>query len=197
MAIVGWDIENYKRCRQYTEGGSMLMLGNQDWPHEMAYQWLKQAYNKNKPWIEEPWKLVFGVTAYSTVDMDGGDLKRDLDLPHVDLDQGWDTVMNIGTIEHCWNVHQAYSTAARMVRVGGYYIGHAPVKGFANHGINITTARAIAQFFINNGFELCEEWQQDRQEGTIQWLIVKKLRHVTEFTMPKQIWVEGVDGGVV
>jgi hypothetical protein len=185
MAFVGWDVVNYRRCRPYTDGGSMLMLGNQLWGENVASTKI------------EPWREVFGVTSYQTLDMDGGDLQRDLDYPHEDLDQGWHTVMNIGTLEHCWDAHQAYSTAARMVRVGGYFIGHAPVRGFYQHGIHCTEARAISAFFIKNGFELCEEWQQDRGgENLIQWLIVRKQQHRTVLEKPKQIWVNGQDQGI-
>jgi hypothetical protein len=179
MAMVGWDIENYRRCRPYTSGRSMLMLGNQFWSRD----------------VPDAGEL-FGVTSYQTLDMDSGDIKRDLDTDLSDLDQTSDIVMNIGTLEHCWNAHQAHINAARMVRTGGYYIGHAPVRGYFDHAVHITDHRAIQAFFAKNGFAIQEHWLAGNPENAIYWMIAQKLEHRKEFLAPKQIWVNGQDQGI-
>ena len=182
MTMVGWDIPNYSRAKPYTQGRSMLMLGNQYWPVGGDVAQHDQLY---------------GTISYETLDMDGGDIQRDLDTDLSDLSEKWGVVNNIGTLEHVWNQHRAYSNAALMVKTGGYYLGHHPVTGFAGHGIHITDHRAIRRFFELNGFEVQDDWMQSRGEGSIYWIIAQKMVHVTDFSCPKQIWSNNQDVGIV
>ena len=182
MGMVGWDLGNYARCKPYTEGKTMLMLGNQYWPAGGDVPLHDQTY---------------GTTHYATLDMDNGDIQRDLDTDLSDMQESYDIVNNIGTLEHVWNVHQAYSNAAMIVKTGGYYLGHHPVSGFEGHGIHITDKRAVRKFFENNGFEIVDEWMQDRGNPSwIYWFIARKLEHRTTFVCPKQIWQNDVDAGI-
>jgi 2-polyprenyl-3-methyl-5-hydroxy-6-metoxy-1,4-benzoquinol methylase len=160
---------HYDRLRPYCLDKSMLMLGNQ--------------YSKMGTAQE-----IFGVNEYKTIDPDGGDYTTDIqgDLSH--FDESWDVVFNLGTIEHVWDVHQAYSNTARLVKVGGYYIGHAPVENYNNHGIHVTNSNAILKFFELNGFELVEHWTSD---SLILWHVAKKISHQTEFVRPQQVWIDG------
>jgi len=155
------------------------MLGNQFWSSDV-------------PAKERLWQL----KSYTTLDLDGGDLKLDLDFDQPQLDQRWDVVINLGTLEHVWDVHQGYSTAARAVKLGGYFMGHAPCEGFAGHAVNITSKEAIRRFFEFNGFEIIDEWVQARKEGRIHWIIAHKLEHRRDFSKPKQIWQSGRDAGI-
>jgi hypothetical protein len=177
--MVGWDIENYLRWGQHTQGADILMMGNQEWSSDV-------------PSRDFLWRC----RSYTTLDLDGGDLALDLDHPQPELDQQYDVVMNIGTLEHVWDVHQAYSTAARAVKTGGYYMGHSPCEGFPNHGINITTRHAVRLFFEINGFQVVDEWIQGNPgESRIHWIVAHKQEHRTEFAKPKQIWQSGQDAG--
>jgi len=163
----------YTKLRPYCTG-KMLMLGRQDSEIGDA-------------------QTVFGSTEYKTLDLDNGDYNVDLqdDLSH--MDQQWDTVFNLGTIEHVWDAHKAYSNAARMVKVGGYFIGHAPVENYNNHGIHVTNADAILSFFKLNGFEIVETWKSD---STLLWHVARKISHQTLFTPPQQVFTWGKDDGI-
>lgn len=161
-------IDHYDRCKLYCTG-KMLMLGNQD---------------SNVG----PEKEFFQCEEYKTLDPDRGDFPIDIQGDLSSMDQMWDTVFNLGTLEHVWDVHKAYSNSARMVKVGGYFIGHAPVENYNNHGIHVTHSEAILKFFSINGFEIIDSWKSD---SVLLWHIAKKITHQTEFIRPQQVWSNG------
>ena len=165
--LIEKDIFNYQKIKPYCKG-SMLMLG-----HQLSE-------------IGDP-KEFFECCEYKTLDPDGGHYQLDLNSDLSFLDHSFDVVVNIGTIEHVWNVHQAYSNAARMVKVNGYYIGHAPVENWPNHGMHITTADAIERFFELNYFTVLDSWK----DVDIHWMIAKKTLHTTHFRYPQKIWDRG------
>jgi len=166
--IIAKDLLHYNRIKPYCKG-SMLMLG-----HQLSE-------------LGDP-KELFECTEYSTLDPDCGNYKLDLNSDLGFLDHKFDIVFNLGTIEHVWNVHQAYCNAARMVKVNGFFIGHAPVENWPNHGMHVTTADAIIRFLELNSFKVLETWKSD---NVIHWVIAKKLLHITNFSIPQQIWDSG------
>ena len=135
-----------------------------------------------------PAKEFFQCEEYKTLDPDRGDFPLDIQGDLSSMDQMWDTVFNLGTLEHVWDVHKAYSNSARMVKVGGYFIGHAPVENYNNHGIHVTHSDAILKFFSINGFEIVASWKSD---SVLLWHIAKKITHQTEFIRPQQVWSNG------
>lgn len=164
-------LEHHRRIRKHARG-RMLMLGNQE----------------NKTGIEA--KELFGISEYSTLDPDGGDLTLDLGNP-IALDQAYDTVFNLGTIEHVWDVHTAWSNAARMVKVDGHFLNHSPVAGYRDHGIHVTEEAFIRQFFLINGFFIADAWTTDSARGRLAWMVARKVEHTTEFQKPQQTFKHG------
>lgn len=176
MCLLEQQIMYYEKLKPYTTGGRMLMLGNQ--------------YNHTK---KNPNEL-FGTTEYKTLDPDEGDYLNDVQSDLSFMNQQWDSVFNLGTLEHVWDIHTAYSNAAKLVKVGGYFIGHAPVENYPNHGVHITHKDAIKTFFSINGFQHVMEFSYvvpGLDGGRILWHIEQKIEHVTEFKRPQQIWVKG------
>ena len=175
--------EHYKhhdRMKKYC-AAPMLMLGNQE---------NKGGYS-------------FGIP-YLTLDPDGGDFKIDLNYPVKGPAAGpWATVYNLGTIEHVWNVNQAFISVARMISFGGHYLGSHPVGGYEGHGIHVTDWKMIREFFTLNGFEIREEWFHDI-DGTENGEPVRgsgrsacyacaaqKVKDVEAFRLPQQTFVNG------
>lgn len=141
----------------------------------------------------------FDVESYTTLDPDGGDLRRDLSSDLSDLFGRFACVFNLGTLEHVWDVHAAYSNAARMVRPGGVFIGHAPVGGWEQHGVHVTGERFILEFFALNGFSINEHWLVS-QPGTGRrrpngrqtlWTMATKITEVECFSAPQQVFERG------
>lgn len=145
----------------------------------------------------------FGVDSYTTLDPDGGDLPLDLsgDVSH--LFGRYDCVFNLGTIEHIWDAHAAYVNAARMVKLGGVFIGHSPVGGWERHGVHVTDEKFIRAFFRGNGFRIDAHWlalQDGRPIGDVLrgggcqtlWMVATKLSEVERFVPPQQVFRNGM-----
>lgn len=80
----------------------------------------------------------------------------DLNLPlPTELHEAFDIVLDGGTVEHCFNIGQAFMNVAQAVRVGGYIVHTNPVSCF-NHGFWNLSATAYHDFYIQNGFEVLE-----------------------------------------
>ncbi len=190
--IVKDHIPSYDRLRPYCQA-PMLVLGNQQNPARYQFP-----------------------CAYQTLDPDGGDIEVDLSAdihtahagdqviegPYLERFQ---TVFDLGTLEHIWDTHAAYVNAALMVKLGGHFIGHAPVAGWEGHGIHITSPVAIHQFFSLNGFDLIETWKTTANGGAwdgplarnmgksiILWYVVRRARRVDVWRRPSQVYVNGV-----
>ena len=178
MALVTWHNTHYQRLRPYCENRTMLVLGH----HKMdCYPPEQQSYN-----------YIFGCSSAQTLDLDGGDLRLDLeDGDFTEYRQSFDVVLNIGTLEHVWDAHTAHCNAASMVREGGYYIGHAPVKGYYAHGHHVTWDKSILAFFAKNGFSHRDSWLLEEIQGSILWHVEQRNTVVSHWLKPKQIWVNG------
>lgn len=184
--IVREHIPSYRRLAPYMQP-EMLMLGNQ----------------ANTSGWQVP-------CPYTTLDPDGGDLRFDLsamprhDSGHTVYSQFWKTVFNLGTLEHIWDVREAYVAAAHMVAVGGYFLGASPVAGWEGHGIHVTDPAFLLSFFTLNGFEIVDHWFATQAGGEYQkptrncgksvtlWFAARRLRVVTAWVSPSQIYSKGV-----
>ena len=173
--------QSLQRLVAYTSGRRVLMLGNQS--SELGDP---QAF--------------FDAGTYETIDPDGGDYRDSLtdDLPS--LRQQYGAVVNIGTLEHIWDAHRAYCVAADMVHVGGYFIGHSPVSGYAMHGIHVTAWWSILRFFRQNGFRVETAWFTDRNGNDIRyqndkpvilWFVARRVEAVAEWVAPQQTYKDG------
>jgi hypothetical protein len=172
MTIVNHHKMHYERLLPYTRDRSMLMLGATT-IHPQFYP-------------PEEW---FGLTSYQSLDPDGGDITRSLTEDLSDMYEQFGVVWNLGTIEHIWDVHSAYSNAAKLVEVGGYFIGHAPVVKYRGHGICVAEDSAIMAFFAKNGFEHVEHWHMASQLGEIMWHVEKKVEsRLGDLDHPTQIF---------
>lgn len=160
----------------------MLMLGNQDDRTGEA-------------------ESLFG--KYQTLDPDGGDIHADLAGDLSEYHGAFATVYNLGTIEHLWDCHRAYSNAARLVRLGGHFVGHSPVAGYEQHGVHVTAPEFILGFFRLNGFEIIAHWFSDKNGrevarvergggNVLLWFAARKIAAVEFFQPPQQRFVGGV-----
>ncbi len=165
----------------------MLMLGNQEDKTGEA-------------------RFLFG--EYQTLDPDGGDIRADLAGDLSEHFERFACVYNMGTIEHIWDCHRAWSNAARMTKVGGYLVSHSPVGGFQNHGIHVTTDRYILDFLRLNGFLIVDDWlttSEGEPVNTVNrdgrdvclWLVAQKTQSVGYFTAPQQVYEGGEVKGVL
>lgn len=148
------------------------------------------GYRDAREWFSQ----FVGADQYDELDLDGGDLKLDLNDDLIQLSMMYRTVINIGTIEHVWDAAQAWANALRAVEVGGQFLTHTPIGGWVddrgrlNHGLHMTRRDAIEAYLTKNGFEITEVWDTMwRTRGRILWLRSRKTRHVTDFSPVYQV----------
>jgi SAM-dependent methyltransferase len=130
---------------------------------------------------------------YADMDLDAADLRCDLN-GDIGRDEAFATVVNLGTIEHVWNAHNAWANALRMVRTGGHLLTLSPVAGYVNHGLHVTSAPAIRAFVAKNGFEIVADFTTKRPVGDNLWLAARKLRHIAALADYEPAWQIYEDG---
>lgn len=69
------------------------------------------------------------------------------------LSYSYDLVLDVGTLEHCFNIGQAAFNMASLVRDGGYILHENPFN-WGNHGFYGLNPTWYADFYEANGFEL-------------------------------------------
>src|SRR3990167_1396607 len=84
----------------------------------------------------------------------------DLNYPWASLREGgtqqkYDIVLDVGTLEHCFNIAQAAMNMADMVKEGGYIIHENPFNQ-GNHGFYNLNPTWYHDFYNANGFALLE-----------------------------------------
>jgi len=65
----------------------------------------------------------------------------------------YDVVLDVGTVEHCFNIGQALMNMAGLVKKGGYIIHENPFN-CGNHGFYNLNPTLFADFYAVNGFVL-------------------------------------------
>jgi len=132
----------------------------------------------------------------------GCEIVLDLNLPIPENACGqFDYVLDVGTLEHCFNAPQALMNMAALCKVGGYVMHENPFN-WGNHGFWNVNPTLFHDFYTDNGFEVkgfalvdhfggkvyeCPATQRFKftnAEGNIL-TVVRKVEEV-EFKMPVQ-----------
>lgn len=72
-----------------------------------------------------------------------------------DPQEMYDIVLDVGTVEHCFNIAQAIFNMAGMVKFGGVIIHENPFN-WPNHGFYNLNPTWYADFYEANGFDLLD-----------------------------------------
>jgi hypothetical protein len=92
---------------------------------------------------------------YSAVDpgTPGSRYRFDLNLP-LPIEEQFDLVMNIGTAEHIFNVHQFFKTAHDRTSIGGLMMHSSPFTGWTDHGFFNFQPTFFFDLARANGYEI-------------------------------------------
>jgi len=71
------------------------------------------------------------------------------------LRQKYDVVLDVGTVEHCFNIAQAIMNMAGLVKQGGHIIHENPFN-WGNHGFYNLNPTWYHDFYAANGFKLLD-----------------------------------------
>lgn len=121
----------------------------------------------------------------------------------------FDHVLDVGTLEHCFNAPQALMNMAAMVKVGGFVYHENPFN-WGNHGFWNVNPTLFHDFYTDNGFEVVgfamlptasaevyEPPATDRFKwklGQANLLTVVRRVEEKEFTFPVQTKYRGING---
>jgi SAM-dependent methyltransferase len=81
------------------------------------------------------WHAFLAPASITAIDFDGTQTAHKLDLNQpIDIGQRFDIVHNAGTLEHVFDIAQAFRNMHNLTRPGGVMIHHAPFVGWVDHG---------------------------------------------------------------
>jgi hypothetical protein len=140
-----------------------------------------------------------GVADVTTLDLFDGRADRgyDLNVPVPESEhERYGTVLDIGTIEHVFDTRQCLESCLRMVRIGGHYLLHTPVRGYFRHGLYTFHPEVLAEAVEQNGFEIVlheyssaegEPLERPRDaEDVLIWLVARKAASLERLEIPQQ-----------
>lgn len=144
-------------------------------------------------------------------DFEGAAICHDLNEPIPDsLRQRYDVVLDGGTLEHVFDVRQAYQNCMEMVKVGGHYLGISPSNNFMGHGFYQFSPEFFFEAFSpSNGFRISQvilfehrrnaPWYEvvaptdiqsrvslKNSERTYVLVVAERISEVVPFTCPPQ-----------
>jgi hypothetical protein len=140
-----------------------------------------------------------GVRDITAIDYFDHKADRRYDLNHPvpeDEHERYQTVIDIGTIEHLFDTRQCLENCMRMVKVGGLYFLHTPVNGYCGHGLHTFDPWVMVRAMQINNFEIVHqrfttargepiESAKDSAHALV-WIVGRKTASMGEFQIPQQ-----------
>ena len=131
---------------------------------------------------------------YDIIQERGGEILCDLNKPlgwsTLKPHKAYDIVIDVGTLEHCFNIAQAIFNMASMVKVGGVIIHENPYN-WGNHGFYNINPTFFNDFYLANGFEIRKCYIVDRAGNSAEVPMGKRFifmeGEVNIFTVAERI----------
>lgn len=109
----------------------------------------------------------------------GDEILCDLNVPMAPT-RGYDYVLDVGTLEHCFNIGQAAQNAAGLLLQDGI-IYHSNPFVMSNHGFYSLNPTWFADFYAQPGFELL--WLKIAMKGADEYInvpLTQRFLHGTD-----------------
>ena len=140
-----------------------------------------------------------GIKDFETLDFfdEKATFQHDLNLPvPKKLINRYNTLIDIGSIEHVFDTKQVLESYTKMVRVGGILFIHTPVNGYFQHGLYTFNPDVLTNALVLNGFKIIY-LKYSTVKGTLikdpslgknvtLWLVAKKVRNADKFVIPQE-----------
>ena len=123
--------------------------------------------------------------------------KQDLNLPiPKNLKNKYNTLIDIGSLEHIFDTKQVLINYTQMVRVGGLFFLHTPINGYFKHGLYTFNPDMLIGALKQNGFKIIYKKYSTVKGTTIKdpllgknvilWLVAKKINNIDKFVIPQE-----------
>ena len=146
-------LKEFAPCKLLSLGYPDLLIhepGPQRFDSREVARW--HHWNHPVPDTEAVFKALGIEATYIDIHPSRG-VERVVDLNYPTDLEGFDLVLDPGTIEHCFNIGQAFQNIAAAVKVGGHVIHTNPMTR-ANHGFWSISPTAYMDWYETNGFEV-------------------------------------------
>lgn len=182
MGIDAHALHCLEYARQFGDFGRSVTLGRQN--VYVKPRQLEQMYGDTIDWKAEAYceKLLetrFGATKVDSIDRsdyEHASLIFDMNDPLPAGFGEYDTVMDIGTSEHVFNISQALSNIIALCRVGGQILHVSPANNFCGHGFwQFSPELFFSLYSEQNGFRDTEVFVASRKRTSV-WYKVRKPR---------------------
>jgi len=101
------------------------------------------------------WHAFLSPASITAIDLGGTKAARKLDLNEpIDIGQRFDIVHNAGTLEHVFDIAQAFRNIHNLTRPGGFMIHHAPFVGWVDHGFYALQPTLFWDLAEANGYRI-------------------------------------------
>ncbi len=115
--------------------------------------------------------------------------------------ESFNTVFDIGTIEHIFDTKQCLENYLKLVSVGGIFAVVTPVNGYFEHGFHVFNPQTIIQTLKQNNFSIeyrsfststgFEVNDPSIRKDILLFLVARKKKSIKNFTIPQQeYWKE-------
>jgi hypothetical protein len=162
-------------------GGDLLELGEAQWYGDVALDDLRadilqfappamqqpllaqleaatKSQQPNATWDMAKifWQIFLQPSSMTAIDFNGTETARKLDLNYpIELERQYHIVNNCGTLEHVFNIGQAFKTVHDVTRPGGFMIHHTPFVGWIDHGFYALNPTLFWDLAAVNDYHVC------------------------------------------
>lgn len=182
---MGVDISGLKHlnyCKKYGSFGKTLTVGRQEIhiPPQKISEILGTTISYSG-YCEELLKKHFESTSVDSLDNSNyEDCTFVFDLNKIILDENildqYNTIIDLGTLEHVYNINNAFINISRMCKVGGQIIHVLPANNFCGHGFwQFSPELFFSLYNEKNGYSETEVFVLD----TINTEKIEKLNNPT------------------
>ena len=182
MGIDAHALHCLEYAKQFGAFGRTVTLGRQN-VYVKARQ-LEQLYGAKLDWKKETYcenllATCFGATKVDSIDRsnyENASLIFDMNEPLPPGFGEYDTVMDIGTSEHVFNISQALNNIIALCREGGQILHVSPANNFCGHGFwQFSPELFFSLYSEQNGFRDTEVFIASRKRTGV-WYKVRKPR---------------------
>lgn len=157
MGIGIQELQFLANASQYGDFGKTITIGRQGL-HIQVHQGNHVLGVDNfelSPYCEDMLIKYFGATSVDSIDYsnyEGASLTYDLNEPLPDLGQ-YDTIIDCGTLEHVFNINQAFKNVSSLCKVGGQILHVLPANNNCGHGFwQFSPELFFGMYSVKNGY---------------------------------------------
>jgi hypothetical protein len=142
--------------KKFNDFGRVITLGRQRLHLDIKVK--KKLGIQDFNYLDQVSNLLFGTKVIDSMDYSdyqGANIIHDLNLPiGENLTEKYDTLIDLGTLEHVFNVVQALDNCDRLIKVGGKIIHVLPANNFNGHGFYQFSPELFFTYYsIQNGYQ--------------------------------------------